>query len=68
MDNKFKDVNREAYLRALFADVGRHVGMMPERAETIMTYIINNPNYGTTERIDKHGMIIRNGRYVIAKR
>ena len=71
MASTFVDVNKENYMKALFLDVQKQAKMVnfPDTAKLIHDFVLNNPTNGDViDKVDKHGLIIRNGCYVIQSR
>lgn len=71
MANTFVDVNKENYMKALFLDVQKQTKMVnfPDTAKLIHDFVLNNPsNTDSIDKIDKHGLIRRDGYIVIQSR
>lgn len=71
MSNKFVDVNKEKYLKALFRDVEKQAKMIDfnnesKNAKLIHDFVVGNPTNSDT--VDKHGMLKKDGRFVIKAR
>ena len=67
----FVDVNKEKYLKALFRDVQKQTKMIDfenesKNAKLIHDFVVGNPT--NNEEINKHGMLKRDGRFVIKSR
>ena len=67
----YVDVNKEAYMKALFLDVQKQSKMVdfPNRAKLIHDFVMNNPtNSDSNTSLNKNGVLTRNGRIVIQSR
>lgn len=65
----FKDVNRDTYIDILLKDLARQTkaNTLPPSADVIMHYI-REGNMNDNEKLNKHGMLVRDGRVVIRSR
>lgn len=68
----FVDVNKEKYLKALFRDVQKQTKMIDfenesKNAKLIHDFVVGNST-NNNEEVNKHGMLKRDGRFVIKSR
>ena len=72
MSNKYVDVNKEKYLKALFRDVQKQAKMInfdneSKNAKLIHDFVVGNPTNSDT--MDKHGKLkTKDGRFIIKAR
>jgi len=71
MSNNYVDVNKEKYLKALFRDVQKQAKMIDfnnesKNAQLIHDFVVGNPT--NNDKVDKYGMLKKNGRFVIKSR
>ena len=69
--NVFVDVNKEKYLKALFRDIQKQTKMIcfddeAKNAKLIHDFVVGNPT--NSDNVDKHGLLKRDGRFVIKAR
>jgi hypothetical protein len=69
--NAFVDVNKEKYLKALFRDIQKQTKMIcfedeAKNAKLIHDFVVGNPT--NSDAVDKHGLLKRDGRFVIKAR
>ena len=67
----FVDVNKEKFLKALFRDIQKQTKMIcfedeAKNAKLIHDFVVGNPTNSDT--INKHGLLKRNGKFVIKAR
>ncbi len=70
MASVFVDVNKEDYMKALFLDVQKQNKMvsLPDTADLIHNFVMNNPTNSDSSTMNKNGFEIRNNRIVIHAR
>ena len=69
--NVFVDVNKEKYLKALFRDIQKQTKMISfedeaKNAKLIHDFVVGNPT--NSDNVDKHGLLKRDGKFVIKAR
>ena len=71
MTNTYVDVNKEKYLKALYLDVQKQAKMIDfsnesKNAQLNHDFVVGNPT--NNDKVDKYGMLKRDGRFVIKSR